>query len=244
MEEAVLHAHAHNELVGVDPTLKKTSDSWLARLVASCEEYAMELILVGSPMDGLFPLLVANFTKLDIMVAHHQGLWSSKAAAQGSVEDDIFLVFTNCGFSRLLPGVPDLSSQQGLTLQDPDEGWSTVPPKLNAPITDIQAVSQATGYIPKPDQPPISLTTFLSNLVGVPIDEYRPMLLEWMTAHHKVSVVQQWLNDHGSMWTQYRDHLLSGWFRVPHCVHGYEVSSELYPGRSFLVNSSCWSRAV
>ncbi len=109
LEEAVLCAHAHDELIGVDPTLKKMSDSWLAGLVVSCEEYAMELTLVGSPTDGLFPLLVANFTKLDITVAHHQGLWSSKVEAQGSIEDDIFPVFTDCGFSRLLPGVPDLS---------------------------------------------------------------------------------------------------------------------------------------
>ncbi len=95
-------------------------------------------------------------------------------------------------------------------MQDPDEGWSTVPPDLNAPITDILTVSLTTGYVPKPDQLPVSLLTFLSNLIGVPMDEYRLMLLEWMTAHRKVLVVQQWLNDHGSMWTQYRDHLLSG----------------------------------
>ncbi len=98
LKECVLRAHEHEEFLGVDPTLQKICDKWLKEIVVSREDYATELVLSGGTTDGLFPLLVASFAEVDITVAHGQGLWTTKATAQGSMEDDIFLVFTDQGF--------------------------------------------------------------------------------------------------------------------------------------------------
>ncbi len=82
----------------MDPTLQKICDRWLTEIAVSKEEYATELVLSGGIMDGLLPLLVASFVEVDITVMHGQGLWTTKATAQGSTEDDIFLVYTDQGF--------------------------------------------------------------------------------------------------------------------------------------------------
>ena len=72
--------------------------------------YATDLLLTGSPTNGLFPVLVASFSEFVITITHCQGLWTTSATAAGTIEDNIFLVFTDQGFCHLLPVTDALAS--------------------------------------------------------------------------------------------------------------------------------------
>ncbi len=72
--EGVLHEHAHAELLGVDPMLCKISEKWLMDLGVEKHVYATDLLLNGSPMDGLFLVLVASFLEFVITITYCQGL--------------------------------------------------------------------------------------------------------------------------------------------------------------------------
>ncbi len=186
----------------MDPTLCKISEKWFLELGVDKHVYATDLLLTGSPTDGLFPVLVASFLEFVITVAHHQGLWTTNLTATGTIEDDIFLVFTDQDFCHLLPAADALVSCFAPSWQELHHDWSTVPPMLWAPITDLAAIAHSIGYVPK-SQVLVSLWDFLSDIVGAPLEEYHLHLVDWIREHKSLAMIQDWFSSQGSNWHLY-----------------------------------------
>ncbi len=104
--------------------------------------------------------------------------------------------------------VDALASCSAASWQGPHQDWSTVPPVLQAPITDLVVIAHYTGYVPK-SQAPVSLCDFLSDIVGAPLEEYHPCLVDWIREHKSLAMIQDWFSSQGSNWHLYQEQLLT-----------------------------------
>ncbi len=96
----MLHLGIESILTELSMDMIKVCDEWLGEGGVSLDLYLDQVKIVGEDCDGLFIWAVSKWLEKRITVASMVGLWSSMT---DNDLEEVFLVFTENGFHRLLP---------------------------------------------------------------------------------------------------------------------------------------------
>ncbi len=171
-------------------------------------EYAANVLLSRTPIDGLFVALAVAWKKTHVAVAHSRGVWSLRLTRTLCL-GGLLLLVTDTGLWR----EEAIFRYENVSFPTIAERvrWTTSPPIIRSVVQDAERLAYEMGYRPKVNTQPGDLLVVLSNFFYLSPDCYHKAIIDCMEANlADLEIAQEWWAAQGQDWNYYKTVLESG----------------------------------
>ncbi len=163
-------------------------DEWLIQTGTLHSQYLTKVVNHKSAIDGLFAWVAAVLQGVHLNIIHATGIWISWKSDITVLTDPTIVYVLRCFISAPAMHLQDPEKDESSDLDyvvpfkhpaETENCYITVLYVLNKPVTNVQDRLNETGLQRLSDMLPI--LNLLADLLGCSRDEYRHMMVEWLS---------------------------------------------------------------